>query len=369
MAVVGRQFSPSARCAALRPSAERKRLAAKQSPIAVGGGAVGERSLVGSGDDGEDHAGGDGGHDVVAVDLTPLVSGAGASEVVLVVVDALAAVPVLIAHVVAATPFLMADVLIALTVIVLPVLALILPLVVALVLALIVALVLPLVLAVVVVVVILLCEGGHGGGADERKDESGKGFLHNELNLTLCDARLVGAVVSRADFDFLGRVGGGYDEGAMPPTLFFSYSHVDEDLRMELEKQLSSMKRQGLISSWHDRRITAGEHIADTIDKNLTTAEIVLLLVSPDFIASDYCYQWEMHVALERHARGETRIIPVILRPCDWHGLAFWATTSNSARRKGYYTLVEPRRCVLGRCDFDKGCTCSGVPATRCSGA
>jgi hypothetical protein len=49
----------------------------------------------------------------------------------------------------------------------------------------------------------------------------------------------------------------------------------------------------------------------------------VLLLISPDFIASDYCYEREMERALERHHKGEARVIPVILRPCDWHGLRF----------------------------------------------
>jgi hypothetical protein len=105
--------------------------------------------------------------------------------------------------------------------------------------------------------------------------------------------------------------------------LFFSYSHVDEDLRNQLEKHLSGLQRQGVISSWHDRRITAGTELIETIDSHLDAADVVLLLVSPDFIASDYCYEREMTRALERHRKGETHVIPVILRPCDWHGLPF----------------------------------------------
>lgn len=105
--------------------------------------------------------------------------------------------------------------------------------------------------------------------------------------------------------------------------LFFSYSHKDEALRDELEKHLSSLKHQGIIATWHDRRIDAGEEWATQIDDQLRTADIILLLVSADFIASRYCYELEMNEALRRHAAGESRVIPVILRPCDWHDLPF----------------------------------------------
>jgi hypothetical protein len=106
-------------------------------------------------------------------------------------------------------------------------------------------------------------------------------------------------------------------------TLFFSYSHADEALRDQLEKHLSGLQRQGIITSWHDRRIVAGTAFAEAIDQNIETADVILLLVSPDFIASDYCYEREMKQALARHRRGEARVIPVILRPCDWHDLEF----------------------------------------------
>ena len=106
-------------------------------------------------------------------------------------------------------------------------------------------------------------------------------------------------------------------------TLFFSYAHADEDLRDQLETHLSGLRRQGIISSWHDRRIIAGTEIGHAIDSHIDTADIVLLLVSPNFIASDYCYEREMGRALERHRKGEARVIPVILRPCDWHDLPF----------------------------------------------
>lgn len=106
-------------------------------------------------------------------------------------------------------------------------------------------------------------------------------------------------------------------------SIFFSYSHKDEDLRNELEIHLASLKRQGVISTWHDRRIAAGEEFAGKISENLESANIILLLVSPYFIASDYCYEVEMTRALERHESGEAKVIPVILHPCDWHGTTF----------------------------------------------
>lgn len=106
-------------------------------------------------------------------------------------------------------------------------------------------------------------------------------------------------------------------------SVFFSYSHVDEALRDQLEKQLSILKRQGVVETWHDRRIDAGEEIDAAISKNLTSADIILLLVSPDFINSDYCYDREMTAAMERHAEGSAIVIPVILRACDWHGAPF----------------------------------------------
>ncbi len=106
-------------------------------------------------------------------------------------------------------------------------------------------------------------------------------------------------------------------------NLVFSYSHVDEELRNKLEVHLAGLKRLGLIDTWHDRRISAGQEFAHEIDHHFERADIVLLLVSPDFIASDYCYNLEMKRALERHGNGEAIVIPVILRPCDWHDLPF----------------------------------------------
>ncbi len=105
--------------------------------------------------------------------------------------------------------------------------------------------------------------------------------------------------------------------------LVFSYSHADESLRNELEKHLSPLMRMGRISTWHDRRISAGEEFEGQIDLHFSKADIILLLISADFISSDYCYQIEMSNALQRHDKGEAIVIPVILRSCAWHSLPF----------------------------------------------
>jgi hypothetical protein len=109
----------------------------------------------------------------------------------------------------------------------------------------------------------------------------------------------------------------------MPVKIFFSYAHEDEELREGLEKQLRALKRQGIIDVWYDREISAGSEWEREIDTHLNTAQIILLLVSPDFMDSDYCYSIEMERAMERHERGEARVIPIILRPIHWQGAPF----------------------------------------------
>lgn len=108
-----------------------------------------------------------------------------------------------------------------------------------------------------------------------------------------------------------------------PIEIFFSYARADEKLRHELEKHLSILKRDGLIRFWTDRQINAGEEWAQAIDRHLNTAHIILLLISPDFLASSYCYSIEMQRALERHKRGEAYVIPIILRPVLWQQTPF----------------------------------------------
>ncbi|MDC0740928.1 toll/interleukin-1 receptor domain-containing protein [Polyangium mundeleinium] len=104
-----------------------------------------------------------------------------------------------------------------------------------------------------------------------------------------------------------------------PIDVFFSYSHRDEAMRDELAAHLSSLRRSGLIHEWHDRLIPAGESWKHAIDVHLEKAHLVLVLVSADFIASNYCYEIEMKRALERREAGQARVVPIIVRACDWH--------------------------------------------------
>jgi tetratricopeptide (TPR) repeat protein/energy-coupling factor transporter ATP-binding protein EcfA2 len=105
--------------------------------------------------------------------------------------------------------------------------------------------------------------------------------------------------------------------------VFYSYSHKDEKLRDTLQEHLSLLKRDGVISEWHDRGIGAGREWAGAIDEHLKSADIILLLVSSSFIASDYCYDVELKLALGMHEAGKARVIPVILRPCKWEKAPF----------------------------------------------
>jgi tetratricopeptide (TPR) repeat protein len=118
---------------------------------------------------------------------------------------------------------------------------------------------------------------------------------------------------------------GGSGMGAAPTAAeaFCSYAHEDEVWRQKLETHLSLLRRQGLVSFWHNRLITPGTDWAQAIDSHLETASIILLLVSADFFASDYCYGIEMQHALKRHETGEARVIPLLVRLVDWKNAPF----------------------------------------------
>jgi len=109
----------------------------------------------------------------------------------------------------------------------------------------------------------------------------------------------------------------------MPAKLFFCYAHEDEPLLNELKHHLEALRRQGLIEIWCDRNISAGVEWGKEIDVHLNSAQIILLLISHYFIASDYCYSIEMKRAMERHEQGEARVIPIILRHVDFQGTPF----------------------------------------------
>jgi internalin A len=103
----------------------------------------------------------------------------------------------------------------------------------------------------------------------------------------------------------------------------FSYAHEDEELRDQLETHLKLLQRQGVISTWYDRKLKPGTTWHEGIDDNFRRADLILLLISADFINSDYCYEIELTTSLLRHEQGEARVVPVILRPCQWQDAPF----------------------------------------------
>jgi hypothetical protein len=113
-----------------------------------------------------------------------------------------------------------------------------------------------------------------------------------------------------------------------PVEVFFSYAHADAALRDELEKHLAILQRDRIISSWHDRQLIPGSEWDQEIKTQLRQAQIILLLVSPDFIASDYCWGIEVKQAMEQHRAGKSCVIPIILRHADWQGTPFGALTA-----------------------------------------
>ena len=109
----------------------------------------------------------------------------------------------------------------------------------------------------------------------------------------------------------------------MAIKIFCCYAHEDEELLNKLKVQLRPLERESLIELWHDRDISAGTEWEHEIDAHLAAADIILLLVSPDFMNSNYCYGIEMKQAIDRHNAGEARVIPILLRPTDWQGAPF----------------------------------------------
>lgn len=112
-----------------------------------------------------------------------------------------------------------------------------------------------------------------------------------------------------------------------PINVFYSCSDspTDAPLLEQLERHLSALQREGLIATWHKRQIVAGSVRQEELDRHLNTSALILLLVSSDFLASDYCYGTEMRRALQRHAAREAQVIPILLRSCVWQNAPFAA--------------------------------------------
>lgn len=106
-------------------------------------------------------------------------------------------------------------------------------------------------------------------------------------------------------------------------SIFLSYSHKDEAIKEDLNAHLIGLKRQGYIDTWNDREIPIGEEWDDEIKSQLTHADIILLLVSVNFINSTYIWENELKEAMERHRHKEAVVIPIFIKPCDWTGMPF----------------------------------------------
>ena len=103
---------------------------------------------------------------------------------------------------------------------------------------------------------------------------------------------------------------------------FISYSHRDRAALERLHTHLAVLRSDGRLDEWFDREILAGEEVDFEIEERLESSELFLLLVSPDFLASDYCVKREMKRALERHRSGDARVVPIVIEPCDWASTA-----------------------------------------------
>ena len=113
---------------------------------------------------------------------------------------------------------------------------------------------------------------------------------------------------------------------AQPPkhlTAFCCYAHTDQSLRDQLDEHLSNLKRQYHLNIWFDRQISPGENWEKAIEEKLNSADLILLLISSAFMASNYCYNKEMLHALDRHFKGEAKVIPILLRPVYWQHAPF----------------------------------------------
>ena len=103
-----------------------------------------------------------------------------------------------------------------------------------------------------------------------------------------------------------------------PLNLFYSYSHLDSEYRSSLEKHLSMLVRNGVIKQWYDKHITAGSHLESKIIENLEAADIVVFLVTKNWLSSDACIEeWEK-AKLYSSSQPNKRLIPIIATDCAW---------------------------------------------------
>ena len=108
------------------------------------------------------------------------------------------------------------------------------------------------------------------------------------------------------------------DDGTSPLKIFISYSHKDEQFKKELVTMLRSLQRRGIVDTWQDRRIEAGDEWNKSIQDAMDECDLALLLVSADYLASDFIQEAEQPTLLKRREDMQLRIIPIIVRACTW---------------------------------------------------
>ena len=109
----------------------------------------------------------------------------------------------------------------------------------------------------------------------------------------------------------------------MAVEAFISYSHADGRALERLHKHLAMLTRDGTLSTWSAHQILPGDKVGDKIDANLSKSGLFLTLLSPDYLASKYCYETEFQKAQDLAAEGKLRIVPIIVQPCDWQSSPF----------------------------------------------
>lgn len=113
------------------------------------------------------------------------------------------------------------------------------------------------------------------------------------------------------------------DSAAPKLNLFISYSHEDEELKTKLDKHLIMLKRLNKIDVWSDHKLIPGQEWDEEIKNELAKSHIILLLISADFNNSEYIWEKELAVALQKHQEGTARVVPVILRKCEWQEMPY----------------------------------------------
>ncbi|MBA4048034.1 MAG: hypothetical protein C0476_05775 [Sphingomonas sp.] len=132
-------------------------------------------------------------------------------------------------------------------------------------------------------------------------------------------------------------------------TGFISYTHADSALKEQFVRHLAPLRREGLIDLWHDGMLRPGEHLDPAVQTALAASNVVILLVSADFIASEYCYEQEMLRAFARQRDGRARVIPIILRPCQWKGVPI----GNNETLSEFLALPKDGKAVINWSDAD----------------